>query len=237
MILIYGEMRQNSIRVQSLYAEQYPNRTHPTHQTFQRLCNKLKETGNLGTRKSSRRKRATDERNEVGVLTVAGVHNPQISTRQIERESAIGRRRVLRILARHKFHTYHITLHQELYATDFMNRVAFCQRALQKIQIDETWLVNVWCGIIGDQIIGPHFIDGNLTGERYAHFIRSRLSDYCRSIDNKFLVGRDYNSCIDKFKLTVITPPLYNNTTDWSLFKNILETNINCNVPLKTLNE
>ncbi|KZC13908.1 hypothetical protein WN55_06247 [Dufourea novaeangliae] len=78
MIFIYGEMRQNSIRAQSLYAERYRNRTHPLHRTFQRLCKKLKETGNLGTRKSSRRKRATDERNEVGVLAVV-THNRVIA--------------------------------------------------------------------------------------------------------------------------------------------------------------
>ncbi|KZC04449.1 hypothetical protein WN55_03263 [Dufourea novaeangliae] len=69
MIFIYGEMRQNAIRAQSLYAERYPNRTHPSH-----------------------------------------------------------------------------------------------------------------CGIVGDQIIGPHFIDGNLTGERYAHFIRSRLKTLLENV-------------------------------------------------------
>ncbi|CAK9814796.1 hypothetical protein ANTQUA_LOCUS8218 [Anthophora quadrimaculata] len=216
MILIYEEIRQNSIRAQALYAERYPHHTHSSHRPFQRLCKKLKETGNLGTRETSRRKRASDERNEVGVLAIVA-HNPQISPRQIERESGIGRRSVLRILARHIFYPYHISVHQNLHGTDFMNRVLFCQWALHKIQMDETffssilftdearftnhgnlnlhnmhywstdnshwlqvenqrqWSVNVWCGIVGDQIIGPHFIDGNLTGEGYEHFIRSTL--------------------------------------------------------------
>ncbi|KZC12711.1 hypothetical protein WN55_04805 [Dufourea novaeangliae] len=139
--------------------------------------------------------------------------------------STISRSSVLRILVRHKFHPYHITLYEELYGTDFMNRVAFCQWALNKIQFDETffssilftdeatftnhgnlnlhnmhywsidnphrlrqvehqrqWSVNVWCGIVGDQLIGQHFIDGNLTGERYAHFTRSRLGTLLENV-------------------------------------------------------
>uniref|UniRef100_A0A8D8XFP3 Transposase n=1 Tax=Cacopsylla melanoneura TaxID=428564 RepID=A0A8D8XFP3_9HEMI len=26
------------------------------------------------------------------------------------------------------------------------------------------WSLNVWCGIVGDHVIGPHFFDGSLTG-------------------------------------------------------------------------
>ncbi|KZC14405.1 hypothetical protein WN55_06869 [Dufourea novaeangliae] len=42
--------------------------------------------------------------------------------------------------------------------------------------------MHYWCGIVGDQIIGPHFIDGNLTGEPYAHFIRSRLGTLLENV-------------------------------------------------------
>lgn len=37
------------------------------------------------------------------------------------------------------------------------------------------WGVNVWCGIIGDKIIGPYFFEGNLTGRRYLEFLREDL--------------------------------------------------------------
>jgi Transposase. len=38
--------------------------------------------------------------------------------------------------------------------------------------------VNVWAGIVNDRIIGPYFIDGNLTGERYLAFLRNQLLPY-----------------------------------------------------------
>lgn len=31
--------------------------------------------------------------------------------------------------------------------------------------------VNVWAGIVGDRILGPYFIDGNLTGEKYLELL------------------------------------------------------------------
>ncbi|XP_011861119.1 PREDICTED: uncharacterized protein LOC105558173 [Vollenhovia emeryi] len=39
------------------------------------------------------------------------------------------------------------------------------------------WSVNVWAGILGDHIIGPHFIDGRVDGEGYRNFLRDKLVD------------------------------------------------------------
>jgi hypothetical protein len=35
--------------------------------------------------------------------------------------------------------------------------------------------VNVWCGIIGNRLIGPHFFQGTLTGAKYLAFLRKVL--------------------------------------------------------------
>jgi hypothetical protein len=35
--------------------------------------------------------------------------------------------------------------------------------------------VNVWAGILNDRILGPIFIDGNLTGEKYLNLLRDEL--------------------------------------------------------------
>jgi len=32
---------------QALYIERYPDRMHPSHRIFQRICKKLRETGSL----------------------------------------------------------------------------------------------------------------------------------------------------------------------------------------------
>lgn len=217
MLLIYGECQKNSVRAKNLYAERYPHRSQPSRQTFKNVCDKLRQTGSLGVRKSERQKQVINEEMEISVLASVS-RNPHISSRQIERESGISRRSILRILHRHKFHPYHVSLHQELHGNDFMNRVAFCRWAIRQIQNNESflntvlftdeatftnhgnvnlhnmhlwatenphwlrqvehqrqWSVNVWCGIIGDKIIGPYFINANLNGNIYANFIKDTL--------------------------------------------------------------
>ncbi|EZA54505.1 hypothetical protein X777_05484, partial [Ooceraea biroi] len=86
---------------------------------------------------------------------------------QIERESGINQRSVLRILHRHKFHPYHLSLHQALHGMDFVNRIAFCKWAQQQIRINDSFFDN--------KIIGPHFIDEHLIGNNYANFLEHNL--------------------------------------------------------------
>jgi len=35
--------------------------------------------------------------------------------------------------------------------------------------------INVWCGVIGDQLIGPYIFQQRLTGDIYANFLQSEL--------------------------------------------------------------
>lgn len=39
------------------------------------------------------------------------------------------------------------------------------------------WSVNVWCGILGNRIIGPYFIQGNLTGRNYTADVLNGVVD------------------------------------------------------------
>lgn len=142
MILIYGECQQNSVRARILYSERYPNRILSSCQTFINVCDKLRQTGSLNNRKSECEKRVTHEGNEVGVLAMIA-RNPHVSSRQIERESGVSKRSVLRILHRYKFHPYHLSLHQELHEMDFVNRVRFCQWAQQQIRNNESFFDTV----------------------------------------------------------------------------------------------
>jgi len=72
------------------------------------------------------------------LATVNG--NPQISSRQIERELGINKGSILRILAKHKYHPYRINLYQDLHGTDFENRVTFCQWVLLQMHITNKFL-------------------------------------------------------------------------------------------------
>ena len=58
MILIYGECQQNSVQARILYSERYPDRILPSRQTFTNVCNKLRQTGCLSTRKSDCKKKS-----------------------------------------------------------------------------------------------------------------------------------------------------------------------------------
>ena len=35
--------------------------------------------------------------------------------------------------------------------------------------------INVWCGIFGNYLLGPHVLHGRLTGESYLHFLQNIL--------------------------------------------------------------
>lgn len=45
------------------------------------------------------------------------------------------------------------------------------------------YTVNVWCGILGDHVIGPHFFEGNLTGEIYLDFLVNILPTILDDVD------------------------------------------------------
>lgn len=46
----------------------------------------------------------------------------------------------------------------------------------------ERFSVNVWCGIIDDQLIGPHIFESSLTGEMYLNFLRDDLPTFLNDV-------------------------------------------------------
>ncbi|XP_026825353.1 uncharacterized protein LOC113562003 [Ooceraea biroi] len=46
---------------------------------------------------------------------------------------------------------------------------------LREIDHQHVWKVNVWCGIIGSQIVGPIFFEENLNADRYSALIETDL--------------------------------------------------------------
>lgn len=109
---------------------------------FSRLVATLQETGSFNPRQRNRRSTRTDEAAEVTVLASVAM-NPHVSTRQLEHEIGIPKTSVHRILTRHRFHPYHVHLHQELHGNDFQNRVQFCQWAQQQILANPNFFSNV----------------------------------------------------------------------------------------------
>lgn len=46
---------------------------------------------------------------------------------------------------------------------------------IRETHFQERWSLNVWAGIVGNQIIGPHFLPDNLTGASHLRFLLDDL--------------------------------------------------------------
>lgn len=44
------------------------------------------------------------------------------------------------------------------------------------------WSLNVWGGIVGRQVLGPHFFNGPLDGDTYLHFLQNELQLYLEDL-------------------------------------------------------
>lgn len=236
MLLLYGECHQNATRAAQLYAQRYPNRRHPTRPTFTNIVNRLRATGRLSPRTRICSKRRTHEAAEVAVLAATAV-NPHVSCRELERLVGIPRTSVMRILHRHNYHPYHVSLHQGLHGNDVNIRLEYCQWVLQQgydfmrrvlftdeasftnhgnvnlhnmhywarenphwlrqVEHQRQWSVNVWCGIVGQHIIGPYFINGTLNGIKYRQFLRCTLPELMEDLplDLRQIIWFQHDGC------------------------------------------
>jgi Mga helix-turn-helix domain len=218
MVLIMAESKYIVNDAKMLYLERFPERQQPSHHTFRQTLARFRESGSVNHKKRQKNGHIVNEETEIQVL--ASVHvNPQVSTRQLANELDISQSSVSKILRKHKFHPYHISLNQELHGDDFNNRILFCNWLLQKLRdngdflkfvmfTDEAtfknnacvnrhnlhyysvnnpnwsrsidnqriWSINVWGGIVGDNVIGPYFFEGTLDGTAYLNFLRNTLN-------------------------------------------------------------
>lgn len=136
ILLILGECRRNYRAAARVYRARFPNRIHhPNDVEIARIEHRERQ----GPRRPRQRRRImTINRNDPRVLVVLAMVNldPHISTRQIQEQSGIPRETARRILKVHRFHPYHITLHQELMPRDFERRLEFCHWARESLQND-----------------------------------------------------------------------------------------------------
>lgn len=51
-------------------------------------------------------------------------------------------------------------------------------RAIEQIQRQGRQTLGVWCGILGDKIIGPIFFNHNLTGQIYLHWLQNEIEEF-----------------------------------------------------------
>ncbi len=42
---------------------------------------------------------------------------------------------------------------------------------MREVDNQRYWTLNTWCGIVGNQIVGPYFFEGHLDGDIYNNFL------------------------------------------------------------------
>nr|XP_034195052.1 uncharacterized protein LOC117611224 [Osmia lignaria] len=139
MVIVYGECHRIMREAVRVYGERFPDRRRPSLSVFANIIKTFQETGNVDNKPRNRAKRVTDDGNSINIVA-AVIRDPRVSTRQLERESGLSRRSILRILHVNRFHPFHISLHQQLSENDFQRRLQFCKWGLQKLQDDEMFL-------------------------------------------------------------------------------------------------
>ena len=99
----------------------YPDRQQKTHMAFKRLADRFCRFGTVKQKRVKRRP-IINENNATAILAFAAL-NPHASSRQMEKNSGISQRSVLRILNQYESHPYRMSLHQDLYGSDFLKRI------------------------------------------------------------------------------------------------------------------
>ncbi|KYN22267.1 hypothetical protein ALC57_05337 [Trachymyrmex cornetzi] len=54
-------------------------------------------------------------------------------------------------------------------------------------EFQRQWSINVWVGILGNNIIGPYFFEQHLNAENYLTFLQNDLPNLLRHINNDLL--------------------------------------------------
>jgi len=139
MIYALGEADKNCLLASRIYQQKFPNLRHPRVSAFEKLKNRFEATGNVTYSKPTKMPYVNDEEVELSVL-LSLEENPHLSSRKIAAELPVTKSSVNRITLKHKFHPYHIALHQDLYGNDFVNRVDFCNTILDRVNRNPNFL-------------------------------------------------------------------------------------------------
>lgn len=138
IISLFYKNHENATITANLFNERHADK-HLHHPYVLDLVRKFVRTGSV-----TNSKRAT-ERNEVLELAVLG-HvsvDPTLSTRKLAAVSGVSRTTVQRILKKHKFHPYKISLVHELNEDDYDRRLQFCETISETTTTNPRFLFNV----------------------------------------------------------------------------------------------
>lgn len=126
MVYCIGEADRNVLLASRIYQQKYPDAITPQVVSVQRLRELFERSGTIKYKKKELLGRRIDEETELNVLLKLQ-ENPNVSTREITAQLDVSQSSVNRIILKHRFHPYHVELHQELHGEDFHNRMNFSE--------------------------------------------------------------------------------------------------------------
>src|SRR5580765_8430574 len=135
MILIYGECQKNQRQAAALYAQRFPDRRHPNHGLFHRLCERLKTNGAFY--KSSRPIHVPQREQEaIDAVQHAIMANPHTSTRAIATDLNMNHITVHKII-KHSLGMHPFKRHttQRLTPRDMQRRSTFSEWLIEHVSL------------------------------------------------------------------------------------------------------
>ncbi|KAJ4430312.1 hypothetical protein ANN_22525 [Periplaneta americana] len=163
---MYGKADGNAALARRLYQERYPQRQCPDRKTFVRLHYRLCEYGKFNSPGLGRgRPRSTTPEVQEEILEAVNM-TPSISTRRVALQVNVPHTTVWRLLKEYELYPYHLQRGQY--------RPCHQQITLHELG-SVRFSLNMWAGIIGDRLVGPHALVNRLTGQAYTNFLENTI--------------------------------------------------------------
>lgn len=133
MLIVYGAAGENAAHARRLYLERFPNRQTPSKNTFLRLIQRGRESGNLQPNRGlgGGRPNRHGVNVEEEILEIVDA-DPNISTRQISHQLEVSQNFVWRTLKSNGLYPYHLQKVQGLTVADYPLRLQFCEWLLNR---------------------------------------------------------------------------------------------------------
>ncbi|XP_071054645.1 uncharacterized protein [Onthophagus taurus] len=142
LFIIYGECNKVLTRTCDTFAARYPQKRKPSPNTLKQIIYNFKTHGSVKGKVLKKKPIVDNENVEIAVLGYFNAY-PTISLRQVSKESGLSKSSIHRILKKHKYHPYSISIVQHLRDTDFARRVNFCEFILTEHYGNNQFLDNI----------------------------------------------------------------------------------------------
>lgn len=142
LFIIYGECNKVLSRTCEIFANRYPEKQKPSPNSIKRIMENFKNFGTVKATSHKIKPIVNDENIEIAILGYFAAY-PMTSLRPVALQTGISKSSIQRILLKHKFHPYSISMVQHLKDTDLARRVHFCEFILTMLQDDFRFLDNI----------------------------------------------------------------------------------------------